>query len=103
MQKYSRKLFQYSSTKARRYLTQQSDGVFLDVYNGKYVDSWDCEHVFPLKSAWEQGFAEQYAIDPKATLVKMKCFANDQRNLAVAGPGSNRSRGHKTLWNWVPL
>lgn len=101
--KYRRSLFQFSSKRARAYLIRISGDVLLDVYNGRHVTKFDAEHVFPLKSAWEQGFAKMYVENPTEARLKMKCFANDQRNLAVAGPGSNRSRGHKTLWNWVPL
>lgn len=101
--KYSRRRFQYSSKKARAYLISASGPFLLDVYNGRHVTKFDAEHIFPLKSAWEQGFAKMYLEDPKGTAIKMKCFANDHRNLTIAGQSSNRSRGHKTLWNWVPL
>jgi len=101
--KYDRKLFNYSSSRARDYLKESSNGVYLDVYNGRIVKTFDAEHVFPLKSAWDQGFRKMYLQDQETALVKMKCFANDHRNLVISGSGSNRSRGHKTLWNWVPL
>jgi hypothetical protein len=73
------------------------------VYNGRVVTKFDAEHIFPLKLAWEQGFKQMYLDNPKAAAVQMKCFANDHRNLTIAGQSSNRSRGSKNLFDWVPL
>ena len=101
--RYNRKLFDYDSTRARAYLINQAKGVLLDVYNGRIVTKFDAEHIFPLKSAWEQGFKDMYAANKTLALKKMRKFANDPRNLVIAGKKSNSSRGHKTLWNWSPL
>ena len=104
--RYNRKLFRFNSQRARKRLIDKADGVYLDVYNGRLLNSpkeFDAEHIFPLKSAWEQGFNKQHQINPEFALENMKKFSNDERNLTIAGSSSNRSRGHKTLWNWSPL
>ena len=104
--RYNRSLFRFDSAKARRILLKRSNGVLLDVYNGRLLESesdFDAEHVVPLYNAWNDGFKLQYAIDPVEARNKMIKFANDPRNLVIVGKSSNRSRGAKTLWNWVPL
>lgn len=104
--KYNRKLFNFNSRAARIHLIAKADGVMLDVYNGvvlSHDEPFDAEHISPLKSAWDGGFNKQYRDNPKKALERMSLFANDPRNLAIVGASSNRSRGHKTLWNWSPL
>lgn len=101
--KYNRDLFEYNGPKARRHLKASSGGIYLDVYNGRIVQDFDAEHVFPLKSAWDCGFSTLYSVNEVRALQQMKAFANDPKNLVIAGSSSNRSRGHKTLWNWCPL
>ena len=81
--RYNRKLFDYDSTRARAYLINQAKGVLLDVYNGRIVTKFDAEHIFPLKSAWEQGFKDMYAANKTLALKKMRKFANDPRNLVI--------------------
>lgn len=104
--RYNRKLFSFNSRKARDGLIKRSKGVLLDVYNGVLLDDesdFDAEHILPLKSAWDMGFNKQYKENRTEALRNMGLFSNDYRNLVIVGYSSNRSRGHKTLWNWSPL
>ena len=101
--KYNRKLFHYNSRAARNRLKESP---LFDPYNGRMIkphESWDAEHILPLKTAWELGFKYLYVVNEEAALVRMKDFANDQRNLIATKSSSNRQRGDKTLWNWCPL
>lgn len=105
--KYDRSLFRFKSKEARDHIKKTMDvngnGWFLDPYNGVLIQKFDAEHIIPLKSAWESGFSSLYSKDKRYALELMIKFANDHRNLCPTKPGSNRSRGCKTLWNWSPL
>jgi len=111
--KYNRKLFKFNSRQARKLILGRlgihwkGDILLLDNYNGKMLsnrlDKWDSEHVVPLSLAWRSGFEEQYLLDKKSAMTRMKQFANEERNLIPVAAGSNRSRGSNSLWNWLPL
>ncbi len=104
MMDYDRKLFKFNSRKARENFLELS--FLFDHYNGRVLgkgDKWDVEHLYSLSLAWETGFRDQYLADPTKALQDMKDFANDALNLITVSSSSNRSRGNKTLWDWVPL
>ncbi len=103
--KYSRKLFRFNSSKARKRLEEQGYPM-LDHYNGRLVykaHQWQAEHVYTLKQAWENGFRKQYLVNPKSALINMKSFANDPDNLISVSGSSNMSRGSLSIWEFLPL
>ena len=103
--KYNRRLFRYSSKRARRNTSPLTG--FLDHYNGvvlKEGDRYDMEHIFPLSLAFKCGFRD--LIKNKGlefAKYRMRQFANDSDNLIPVLASSNRSRGASSLWDYAPL
>ena len=103
--KYNRSLFKFNSKKARKQL-EQGGYPLLDHYNGRLVyqaHQWQAEHALSLREAWEYGFKQQYAVNPRSALINMKRFANDMDNLIVVSGSSNMSRGSLSIYEFLPL
>ena len=88
-------------------IESQGELFLLDNYNGRLLnmtkEKWDVEHIIPLSLAWKAGFEHQYRTDTRIALTNMRLFSNDARNLIPVAAGSNRSRGARSLWQWLPL
>lgn len=76
-------------------------GVLADPYTASTVlfergaSQVDIDHLVPLAAAWRMG-ADSW------TDAKREAFANDPDNLRASYMGANRSKGDKTLSEWMP-
>ena len=90
---YDREEFFYNHSKNRKIFTQ-----FYDPYSGKIFytpQDMEVDHIVPLKEAWNLG-AKYW---DKSTKQK---FANDIENLILVSKSCNRSKGSKSLSEWLP-
>ncbi len=94
---YNRSSFKFNSRQARQELLYSIP--LHDPYNGRIIEhgeDWDADHVLPLSLAWEWGAKHwNYA--------KLVQFANDPDNLVSTSDSSNRSKGGRSISEWIPL
>lgn len=106
--KYERARFKFNSSKARERLKLEP---LFDPYNGRMIkdgDRWDAEHVFPLYMAWELKYsasiqAARNLSETKLILKEMRSMANDPLHIIATSASSNRQRGSKYLYEWIPF
>ena len=90
---YDRAEFSYNHSKNRKIFIQ-----FYDPYSNKIFytpQDMEVDHIVPLKVAWDLG-AKNW---DKSTKQK---FANDLENLILVSKSCNRSKGSKSLSEWLP-
>lgn len=81
-----------------------SSGVLMaDPYTGQRItyqhggpSEIDVDHVVPLSAAWQRGAS-------KWTTARRLAFANDPGNLLAVSASANRSKGDKSLSQWLPV
>ena len=90
---YNRDDYQYDHNKARK-----SFIFFYDPYSGKTfhkTDELEVDHIVPLGLAHKMG---GYLWTPQ----QKKAFANDKENLILVSKTCNRSKGSKSISQWIP-
>ena len=95
---YNRDEFNYQAKKNRKILIQFKDQ-FYDPYSDDiFYDppKMEVDHIVPLKEAWDLG-AKNWDKSIKSN------FANDSENLILVSKSCNRSKGSKSLSEWLPL
>ena len=90
---YNRDDYQYDHNKARKFFI-----FFYDPYSGKTfhdTDDIEIDHIVPLSLAHKMG---GYLWTPQ----QKKTFANDTENLIRVSKTCNRSKGSKSISQWMP-
>ena len=90
---YNRDDYQYDHNKARKFFI-----FFYDPYSGKTfykTDNLEVDHIVPLSLAHKMG---GYLWTPQ----QKKAFANDTENLILVSKTCNRSKGSKSISQWMP-
>ena len=90
---YKRDDYQYDHNKARKNFI-----FFYDPYSGKTfykTDDIEIDHIVPLSLAHKLG---GYLWTPQ----QKKVFANDKENLIRVSKTCNRSKGSKSISQWMP-
>ena len=90
---YNRDDYEYDHNKARKYFI-----FFYDPYSGKTfykTDDIEIDHIVPLSLAHKMG---GYLWTPQ----QKKTFANDRENLILVSKACNRSKGSKSIFQWIP-
>lgn len=86
-------------------LTEISDSEFANCEDGEYLwypnssnpRDYDIDHIVALEDACTSG-----ACGPEWDEIQRTLFANDSENVLAVDLGENRSKGSKTLAEWMP-